>query len=591
MGTATLSLCMIVKNEEAALPRCLDSAARWVDEIVVVDTGSTDRTPEIARSYNAKVVHYTWRNDFAAARNESLRHATSDWILVIDADEALAEGSGPRLRELIQNPEVVAYYVKIVCPRGDDGGLVRLNWFPRFFRNFPGVAFEGVIHEQVIWSLNGRGRLDYSDIVVEHGGYTLTPDELKVKGERNLGLLAAQLKDDPTYSPGWFQIAETYMLLGRVDEAIDAYRRALRLLEASRLTLPPRVVAVAFQNLGAALLARGDNEEGIGQLRAALLLDPDLPPAYVHLGNAAFRRGDWKEAEEHFARALDIADRLNRERDGAREYEISPWLLHFLHACALGRQGKVEAARDALLAVLQIRPSHPESLWLLAVASTTLKEWSRALEALEALGQQGRDDLPYHQQRLKVLQALDQHEEAAGVAWNVLDQGANTPEVLTMAGQALCRVGRWSQAAETYERLTGLSPQDPFPLLALAHCREATGDRARALAAYEAAAAIAPDSPAVLFALGSSCLRTGQLDEAVACLDAAVVRDPDRPEYQVNLALCHLKRGDVARAGQFLAVLRERWPDLPQAGVLTRLLHTVTAQKILQPSHDETRQS
>ncbi len=89
---------MIVRNESAGLPGTLAAARPWVDEIVVVDTGSTDGTREVARSHGARVVEWAWRDDFAAARNESLRHATGDWILVLDADEVLTEASGPALR-------------------------------------------------------------------------------------------------------------------------------------------------------------------------------------------------------------------------------------------------------------------------------------------------------------------------------------------------------------------------------------------------------------------------------------------------------------------------------------------------------------
>ena len=85
-----LSLCMIVKNEEKFLAGCLESVKNIVDEIIIVDTGSTDKTIEIANSYNAKVYHFEWKNDFSLARNESIKHATGDWILILDADERLA---------------------------------------------------------------------------------------------------------------------------------------------------------------------------------------------------------------------------------------------------------------------------------------------------------------------------------------------------------------------------------------------------------------------------------------------------------------------------------------------------------------------
>src|SRR5262249_45544502 len=300
MGTR-ISLTMIVKNEEVALPACLDAARPWVDEIVVVDTGSTDRTRAIAADYGARVYDWAWRDDFAAARNESLRHATGDWILALDADEVLTPEAGPALRRACEDPgDVVGYDVKIVCPREGDGGLVRLNWFPRLFRNLPGVRWEGVIHEQIVTSLAGRGRIVKCPVEVLHSGYTLSPEEMQAKARRNIALLERQLRDEPDYAPGWFQLAETYVMAGRLDDAVDAYRRSLRLVEVSRLTLSPGVITVALQNLGAALFQRnapGDRDEARRLLASALSLDPELIPIRVIMGNHAMAEQKWEEAE------------------------------------------------------------------------------------------------------------------------------------------------------------------------------------------------------------------------------------------------------------------------------------------------------
>src|SRR5262249_33980822 len=95
-----VSLCMIVRDEEANLPACLASAADLVDEVVVVDTGSTDRTREVAARFGARVFDFPWVDDFAAARNESLRHATGDWVFWMDADDRLDEDNRGRLRGL-----------------------------------------------------------------------------------------------------------------------------------------------------------------------------------------------------------------------------------------------------------------------------------------------------------------------------------------------------------------------------------------------------------------------------------------------------------------------------------------------------------
>src|SRR3990167_8792325 len=91
MKMSTISLCMITKNEEKWLEQCLNSVKEIVDEIIIVDTGSTDKTKEIAKKFNAKFFDFKWIGDFSAARNESLNHATKDWILVLDADETIAK--------------------------------------------------------------------------------------------------------------------------------------------------------------------------------------------------------------------------------------------------------------------------------------------------------------------------------------------------------------------------------------------------------------------------------------------------------------------------------------------------------------------
>src|SRR5918997_4758595 len=143
----TLSLCMIVKDEEEMLPRTLEAVKPAVDEIIVVDTGSTDRTVEIAESFGAKVLHHEWTGDFAAARNVSIDAATGDWILYLDADEVLVAEDAPRLRELTGQTWREAFYLVETNFTGDieDGTAVTHNAM-RVFRNRPEYRFDGRLH-------------------------------------------------------------------------------------------------------------------------------------------------------------------------------------------------------------------------------------------------------------------------------------------------------------------------------------------------------------------------------------------------------------------------------------------------------------
>src|SRR5205823_151903 len=130
------------------LGRCLESVRGLVDEIVVVDTGSTDRTVEIAERHGAKVVHFPWSDDFAAARNESLRHATRSWILVLDADETLDPESHAEIRRLIQLDAPLCYLVRRFDYQDEEGtASIYEQTLTRLFPNHPELRYRGRIHE------------------------------------------------------------------------------------------------------------------------------------------------------------------------------------------------------------------------------------------------------------------------------------------------------------------------------------------------------------------------------------------------------------------------------------------------------------
>ena len=149
-----LSLCMIVKDEEEMLPRCLAAVAPAVDEIVIVDTGSTDRTIEIARAHNATVIEKPWTGSFSEARNASFDAATGDWIIYLDADEVLVADDVQRLKALTGRTWREAFYVVETSYTGELGdGAAMTNNALRVFRNRPNYRFEGRLHEQIAHNL------------------------------------------------------------------------------------------------------------------------------------------------------------------------------------------------------------------------------------------------------------------------------------------------------------------------------------------------------------------------------------------------------------------------------------------------------
>ena len=145
-----LSACMIVKNEEKIQEKSLPTLSKYVDEIILVDTGSSDNTVELAKKFGAKIFHFAWINDFAAARNESLKHATGDWILWIDADEFLKEEDLKQLRASLEESKDEAHNLTIY--EAEFGKCEKKVNYPRVkvFRNNKGYCFVRPINEQLI---------------------------------------------------------------------------------------------------------------------------------------------------------------------------------------------------------------------------------------------------------------------------------------------------------------------------------------------------------------------------------------------------------------------------------------------------------
>ncbi len=161
-GRPKISLCLIVKNEEENLPACLASVEGLADEVVVVDTGSTDRTRELAARAGARMVSFTWVDDFAAARNEGLRHATGDWVFWLDADDRLDDAGRGKLRTLFDGladePGNVAYVMKCLCAADPAEGSATVVDHIRLFRNHPEARWRYRVHEQILPALRRLAR-------------------------------------------------------------------------------------------------------------------------------------------------------------------------------------------------------------------------------------------------------------------------------------------------------------------------------------------------------------------------------------------------------------------------------------------------
>ena len=221
-----LTLSMIVKNEAANLRECLESVNGVVDEIVIVDTGSTDNTLKIAEEFGASIYHFEWINDFSAARNFALSKSTGDWILYLDADERLDSRSKQELSHLLSNQNLVG--VNCLINNVDEvTGTPKFMKYIRLFRNSENIRFSGKAHEQIEGSLLESGySIVNSKIEITHLGYNVEKQELKKKAERNLSPLLEEYQENNS-SYYAFQLANTYKVLGDKENEMKYHQIAI----------------------------------------------------------------------------------------------------------------------------------------------------------------------------------------------------------------------------------------------------------------------------------------------------------------------------------------------------------------------------
>ena len=340
-----ISLCMIVRDEAAHLEKTLECFRPWVDEICIVDTGSTDDTIQVARAAGATVGFHPWDDDFAAARNASLALATQEWILVADADEQLTAGSGPLLKPSIASANGAALLVRIENPTIGQAG----SWYsvPRLIKNHPAIRFRRRVHESVMPSLleAGLDELGTSNISLEHRGYAVR-SELERKRERNIRLLRLAQADDPEDLFAIYKLAVSLVRPDQRTERIAALERARQLARclspAERDTHP--YLPLIHDVLAATLSSMGQLSAALNVTREALKLHPKTPELILRLAHLERRAGQVEHAEGSLVAFADARPSEVRAQSRAGLRRLA--LLERGHIARLQGDG-AEAARYA----------------------------------------------------------------------------------------------------------------------------------------------------------------------------------------------------------------------------------------------------
>lgn len=359
---------MIVRNEAHQLAECLQPLAHLFNELVIVDTGSRDQTREIARRFTQQVFEFPWCDDFSAARNESLRHATSDWVFWLDADDRFDDVNVARLHSLFtalrdqsalsEQPALpdqpAAFMCDTICLPRDAHDLERVISHPRLLRRHPDLRFTGRVHEQILPSALALGYQVYaSSLQIKHVGYC-DAALLQRKLHRDIRLLTMDYALDPHHPATLLHLGTTYAQLGNFGEA----RRHLRqLLQAA--SQPADYLRRAHSVLAELCLRESQYAEALNSLTTAIHQFPDDDHLAYLLAEVLYELDQYPAAQQVLLHLI--------QRPGASPYcaGVPLHLKQLVAPRSLGEvlriQRALPAAEEVLLSVVQKFPGDPLS--------------------------------------------------------------------------------------------------------------------------------------------------------------------------------------------------------------------------------------
>lgn len=309
----TLSVCMIVKNEENNLRRCLESVVPLLEalsaELIIVDTGSTDKTVEIAKEYTSRVYYHEWNNHFSDMRNKSIAYAAGEWILILDADEELEEPG--KLVALLQSETIKEYNTVRVLGKNfltEDRDKYVVHISERLFRNTGRFRYEGSIHNQPMYENPAM----HADIYIRHYGYNNDDLELmERKFKRTSSLLLQELEKDPDHIYYRFQLARTYFMHKDYQEALLQIRKSYSLLKNHSKDIMARNYYVFGEHARMSYVCN-NYDETARVAKEGIALTPQYVDLYFYLADTQLAQQKIDEAIETLKTFLKLHEEYTK---------------------------------------------------------------------------------------------------------------------------------------------------------------------------------------------------------------------------------------------------------------------------------------
>jgi len=456
---------MIVKNEEKFLENCLKSVEGLVEEIILVDTGSTDKTIDIGNKFGAKSYHFQWCDDFAAARNASLDKATCDWILVLDADEELDRNTIPQIKKTIRSSDLLtAYFIKVVnyLDESDDPANSTELRIVRLFPNRKDIRYKRLIHEEIY--SEGILRKSLCDACIYHRGYTDKLHTERNKGERNVNLLLNSIKQEPDNSFHYYNLGVSYYVQDRLENSIEAFKTAQEKCDYPRTSI---FLPSSYSLCAAALSRLGNYKEAKEQAEKGIALSPYFYEAYFNLGKAWVGLKETDKAIEAFKMALSTADKpqfavMDRGTGGWKAYcELG--LLH------LNEDKLYDALRYFNMGLILL-PNSTKLLINAAHCYRKLKFYEHAKDSFLRAHQIEPRRLDICYDLIELYDKVGLYEEVINLFEEMMDYYPSNKDLFFVVARRYDCTGNYKLAIHYYTQTLVLDEEDPSVYFYRARC-------------------------------------------------------------------------------------------------------------------------
>lgn len=565
---AGVSLCMIVKNEEQYLEQCLASIGGAVDEICVVDTGSSDRTIEIAKRFGARVEGHAWRDDFAWARNKAIDMATKRWIIMLDADEELAPEGRASLARLKSTPAgTCGLYLRCENLSDDYKGTGTMSHLlARIFPNNPRIRYTSPIHEYI--TIDGKETgidTKLSDIRIIHHGYLAGIVSKRDKASRNLAMIRRACDDEPDNAFHWYNLGMTAHVVKDYGLAIEGFERMRDLLQnRERGFLPVALVTLAecYSELN------NDEERALEVVQTCLTAVPHFSNAHFTQGRILAKLGRREEARSAFLAAIE--DGKHRDVQFVVDDQIYQWKAQLSIGISLGEEQRWEEAIEWYDKGLQNQPSVQPLLFNRAHALEQSKRLEEAHTAFRELYERFRDELSIVQY-INFLLRQNKKQEAVELMERTI--GDVSPRVaatfFTAAAQLAQRDGNAFQELQYLQRAHACDPAAGPVLDALEQLYTKHNDVAMLRELQTNEFTYEPVEAADFARRSYRLIALGKLEEAARYAELGLKLAPQDGKLRYNAAAAYVQLGRPQEALNHLCAIA---PDAKEVGERAGLL-------------------